>query len=471
MAADAVPPLDEPRRIHIVAVGGAGMSAIARVLVEAGHDVSGSDAVAGPRLAPLAELGVHISVGHEAANVAGVDAVVVSTAVSEDNVEVIAARKAGTGVFTRREFLPALARQQPLLSVSGTHGKTTTSSMLAVALRGAGVSISWLIGADVPALGAAAAHHDGPYLVLEADESDGSFLAEPRAGALVTNLESDHLEFWGDWEALRMAFVDFVAKTAGPVVLCADDPGSAGLLESAGRDDVITYGTTEDSDVRMVGLSEDRHGSHFDIVTVESTHRVSLPMPGRHNALNATGAIALVGALGHDVPAAIAALGSHSGVHRRFETRGISAGVEVLDDYAHLPTEVEATLGAAKSRASGRVVAVFQPHRYSRTQSLGTSFGGSFAAADVVVITEIFPAGEQPRPGVSGRVVHEAIESRHPGEVHWAETLQDAVELLLELLGPGDTLVTVGAGDVREVGDLVLGGLEQREALSDEDPL
>ncbi len=454
--------LDAFARVHVVAAGGAGMSAIARILVESGLEVSGSDEADGPRLRALAELGVRTAVGHSADAVEGADALVVSTAVGDDNVEVRSALERGIPVFRRREFLPLLAGRQPLLSVSGTHGKTTTSSMLAVGLAGAGVEVSWLIGAEVPALGAAAAHRDGPYLVLEADESDGSFLAAPRAGAMVTNLEADHLEFWGDWAALQEAFVEFVEGTDGPVVVCADDPGSAALARAATDGRVRTYGASVESDHRLTELRETPQGSSFTLASRggSSEHRVSLAMPGAHNALNAAGALALIAELGHDVDRAAEALGSHTGVHRRFEKLGEACGVTVIDDYAHLPTEVEAALAAARSRTAGRVVAVFQPHRYSRTQALGASFGPSFDSADVVVVTELFAAGEEPRPGVSGRLVHEAVAAAHRGEVIWATDLHEAADAAAGVLRPGDTLVTVGAGNVREAGEAVLRSLE-----------
>ncbi|MFV0315665.1 MAG: UDP-N-acetylmuramate--L-alanine ligase [Microthrixaceae bacterium] len=468
MAADQGRPRSEldlsvPRRIHVVAAGGAGMSAIARVLAGSGHHVSGSDSSDGARLRSLAAIGVQTMVGHSAGNLgdAGdLDALVVSSAVGEDNVEVEQARRSGVPVYDRRRFLPLLADRQPLLSVSGTHGKTTTSSMLAVALRGAGVEISWLIGADVPALGSPAAYHPGPYLVLEADESDGSFLASPRAGAVVTNLEADHLEYWGDWEALRSGFVEFVEGTDGPVVLCADDPATAELASCRARDRIITYGTSGAADVRLGALDEGADHSSFQLHSAGRTREVTLGMPGRHNALNATGALALVDALGHDLDRAAQALASHSGVYRRFETLGRSGGVSVVDDYAHLPSEVEAILAAARSRSKGRLVVVYQPHRYSRTQALAGSFAASFVDADVVVITELYPAGEKARPGVSGRLVLDAVSAQHRGPVIWAADLDAAASAVLDLAQPGDTVLTVGAGDVRTVGEIVLGALD-----------
>ena len=456
-----VPDLSTPRRVHVVAAGGAGMSAIATVLVEAGHTVSGSDAVDGAALRRLEARGVQVRVGHDADAVAGADLVLVSTAVAADNPEVVAARAAGIPVLSRRDLLPALAVRQPFLSVAGTHGKTTTSSMLAVALDRAGLQPSFLVGAEVAALGAAAGFRPGAYLVLEADESDATFLAGPRAGALVTNLEPDHLEFWGGWDALEAGFVEFLAGTDGPRVVCADDPGSAALAALAGVP-VTTYGTDPSADHRLVDVDLGPVGSSFRLEGPAGGVEVRLAVPGLHNALNAAGALALAVELGVDPGTVAAGLGAHTGVARRFEHRGERDGITFVDDYAHLPTEVRAALAAGRSGGWGRVVAVFQPHRYSRTALLGTEFGPCFDDADVVVLTELYAAGEDPRPGVDGRLVHDAVVAASPGlDVRWAATLDDVADLLAAELRPGDLCLTVGAGDVTQVADMVqsrLGG-------------
>ncbi|MFM7062308.1 MAG: UDP-N-acetylmuramate--L-alanine ligase, partial [Actinomycetes bacterium] len=376
------PDLSSPRQVHVVAAGGAGMSAIATVLAQAGHTVTGSDAVDGPALRHLEAEGVRVQVGHDAAAVAGAELVVVSTAVADDNPEVVAARACGILVLSRRELLPGLAALQPFLSVAGTHGKTTTSSMLAVALTSAGLEPSFLVGAEVAALGASAGHQSGRYLVLEADESDATFLAGPRAGALVTNLEPDHLEFWGGWDALEAGFVEFLDGTDGPRVVCADDPGSAALEPLAGVP-VTTYGTSPGATHRLVGLELGPAGSTFRLDGPAGGVPVALTVPGLHNARNAAGALALAVELGVDPAAAAAGLGAYTGVARRFEHRGEVQGITFVDDYAHLPTEVRAALAAGRSGGWDRVVAVFQPHRYSRTELLGAAFGPCFGDADV----------------------------------------------------------------------------------------
>ena len=455
MSPDASPPaLEVPRRIHVVAVGGAGMSGIATVLAQQGHTVTGSDQVDGAALERLRELGVDVHVGHDAAHVGDAELVVISTAVAEDNPEVVAARSRGIEVLRRIDLLPGLARRQPFVSVSGTHGKTTTTSMLATALVGAGEDPGYLIGAPVPVLGGAAAHGDGRWFVLEADESDGSFLAGPRAAALITNIEADHLEFWGGWDELVTGFERFLVETDGPTVVCADDPVAAAVGRTVGAS---TYGVSADATHRITDLELGSDGATFTFRTPSGAVEVTVAVPGLHNALNAAGALAVAERLGVDLSAAAAALARYSGVARRFERRGRRGGIDFVDDYAHLPTEVRAALSAGRSGDWERVVATFQPHRYSRTQALWNEFADAFFFFYVMVMTEIYSAGESPRPGVGGALLVEAVTSAHPdSEVRWAPTLEDAAALLADELRPGDLCMSVGAGDVTTLSDLVL---------------
>jgi UDP-N-acetylmuramate--alanine ligase len=460
--------LSRPRRIHVVAVGGAGMSGIATVLAEAGHTVSGSDAADSPVLQRLAAIGVRAVVGHDPAHVGDAEFVVASTAVADDNPELAEARRRGIPVLRRLDLLPALARRQPFVSVAGTHGKTTTSALLTVALKGAGEDPSYLVGAPVRSLGGAAAHRPGRWFVLEADESDGSFLAGPRAAALVTNLEPDHLEHWGGWEPLRDGFRRFLEETAGPRVLCGDDTEAARLArelaETGAHPAPVTYGCGDGADWRIVDEHLGAGGSRFTLEGPSGAVVVELPLPGHHNALDAAGALAVVGELGGDVAAAARALGSFGGVARRFEERGRAGGVTVVDDYAHLPTEVRAVLAAGRSGGWRRVVAVFQPHRYSRTQALWREFADAFDDADLLVLTELYAAGEPPRPGVSGKLVLDAVLERHPWRrVAWMPSLDDVVTYLGAELRHGDLCLTIGAGDVTTVGDRVLEILAGRE--------
>lgn len=454
---DAVVDLSRPRRIHVVAVGGAGMSAIATVLVEQGHRVSGSDQVASAVLERLAAAGVEVHVGHDAHHVGGAEMVVISTAVPDDNVEVAAARAAGIPVLRRIDLLPALAATQPFLSVSGTHGKTTTTSMLATALVAAGAAPSYLIGAEVASLGGAAAHGAGRWFVIEADESDGSFLAGPRAAALVTNIEPDHLEHWGGWDQLREGFRRFLAETDGPRVVCVDDPEAAVVGRSTGA---VGYGTDPDADYRIERLELGADGSRYELRHPGGRLPVHVPVPGLHNALDATGALAVAAELGVDLTAAASGLEGFTGAARRFERRGSVAGVDLVDDYAHLPTEVRAALAAGRSGGWNRVVAVFQPHRYSRTQALWEDFATAFDDADVLVLTEIYPAGEAPRAGVTGALLVDAVRRERPdADVRWCPTLDDVVTTLAGELRPGDLCMTIGAGDVTTLADLVVEAL------------
>ncbi len=465
--------LSSPRRIHVVAAGGAGMSALATVLVQQGHQVSGSDQVQSEALQRLTALGVRTSVGHQALNVHGSDFLIASSAVNAENVELVEAERVGIAVLRRSDLLPALAEMQPFVSVSGTHGKTTTSSMLAVALIAAGADPSFLIGAEVTSLGAAAAYRSGRHFVLEADESDGSFLSGPRAAALITNIEPDHLEFWGGWEQLLDGFRRFLNETDGPRVVCSDDPAAAQLGTECGA---VSYGTSAEASYRMTDLRLGSQSCSFklrlpfasleagsDLGQLPQQVDVHLAVPGLHNATNAAGALALVAELGYRIEDAVEGLRSYSGVARRFERRGSAAGVQFVDDYAHLPTEVRAALAAGRSGDWGRVVAVFQPHRYSRTQALFHEFADAFTQADLLVLTEIYAAGEEPREGVNGMLLFDAVRDAHPeAQVVWCADLDQAAAYLGTELAAGDLCLSIGAGSITTLADLVLPLLQSR---------
>lgn len=446
--------LGRPRRVHIVAIGGAGMSAIATVLAERGHRVTGSDLTEGPAVATLRRRGIRVHIGHDAAHLGDAEVVVISTAVPADNAEVVAARAAGLPVLARLDLLPALAATQPFLSVSGTHGKTTTTAMLATVLVAAGEEPSYLVGAEVAALGGAAANGSGRWFVIEADESDGSFLAGPRAGALVTNIDADHLEYWGGWDELCSGFEEFLARTDGPRVVCADDPTAVAVGARVGA---VGYGTVEGAAYRIDQLDLGPAGSRFELVHPGGRVTVEVAAPGLHNALDAAGALALAGELGVDLRVAAPGLAGFTGAARRFERRGAAGGVEFVDDYAHLPTEVRAALAAGRSGGWGRVVAVFQPHRYSRTEALWGDFATAFDDADLLVLTDIYPAGEAPRPGVTGELLVEAVRSARPDlDLRWCATLDDVVRTLCDELRAGDLCMTIGAGDVTTIADRVI---------------
>jgi UDP-N-acetylmuramate--alanine ligase len=450
--------LAHARKVHIVGIGGAGMSAIAIVLARMGLDVSGSDLKESRALDRLRAAGIDAVVGHRAEHVTdSVDAVVISTAIPANNPEVVAARERGIPVHRRAEALRAIVATRRGIAVAGSHGKTTTSSMLALVLRAAGWRPTFIIGGDVNEVGTNAAYDDGEWMVVEADESDGTFLELPAEAAIVTNIEPDHLDHYGSFDELVRAFDDFVARVPGPRVVCADDPLAAALAARAG---LTTFGFAETADYRIVEWSGGRDGSRLVIARRgEALGSFTLPVPGRHNALNAVAAAALATELSVPFADTARALAGFGGVARRFEFRGERDGVTLVDDYAHLPTEVRSMIGAARDGGWNRVVAVFQPHRYSRTARLWQDFADSFVDADVVVLTDVYPAGETPQPGVSGRLVLRAILDAHPDtSAVYLPRHHDVVAHALRFARPGDIVLTLGAGDLTTVPDEWLQG-------------
>jgi UDP-N-acetylmuramate--alanine ligase len=463
--------------VHIVGIGGAGMSAIATVLARMGHRVSGSDLRASAPLERLELLGITTSVGHDAANLpADVDAVVVSTAIPRSNAEVQAANARGIPVLRRADALRAIVATRSTIAVAGSHGKTTTSSMLALVLRAAGRRPSFIIGGDLNEVGTNALwEDDGDRLVVEADESDGTFLELAPQDVIVTSVLHDHLDHYGDFDALVGAFARFLAQAPGVRVVCADDEVAAGLVAGLGgtrtapppgsagpgAGPLVTYGFAEGADYRLTGYEGGRAGSRFVLTRRgEELGVIELPVPGRHNAANATGAAALAIELGVDLADVQRALGGFGGVARRFQFRGERAGVTYVDDYAHLPSDVDAMIHAAREGGWGHVVAVFQPHRYTRTEALWRDFADAFVGADTLVLTDVYPAGEQPRPGVSGRLVLQAVLDAHPDQrVVYLPRRADLVAHVPALARAGDVVLTLGAGDLTTAPDEWLGSL------------
>ncbi|MFV0523942.1 MAG: UDP-N-acetylmuramate--L-alanine ligase [Acidimicrobiales bacterium] len=453
--------LTRPTRVHVIGVGGAGMSAIAEVLLGTGHQVSGSDLGGSAAADRLAAAGATIHLGHRADQVTGAELVTHSTAIPADNPELVEARRLGLPVLRRAEILATITRSWRTVAVAGTHGKTTTSAMLTTALRGAGLDPTFIVGGELSDLGRGAAVGGGSILVVEADESDGTFVDLDADAVVVTNVEPDHLEHYGGFEALERAFVRFVEQAPGPRVVCADDPGSARL---AGRVPCVTYGTAAGADWRIAEPEPTPAGIAFTVVGGGGRYPIRLHQPGMHNARNATAALAAAVLLGADPGLAAEALSAFGGVGRRFEARGAVAGVSLVDDYAHLPTEVSAALAAARSLNPDRLVVVFQPHRYSRTEQLWSTFADSFVRADVLVVTGIYASGEAARPGVTGELVAGAVRRAHPeADVRYAPTLDDVVAELDRELRSGDLCLTLGAGDLTTVPDRVLEDLQRRE--------
>ncbi|MBW3615669.1 MAG: UDP-N-acetylmuramate--L-alanine ligase [Actinobacteria bacterium] len=443
-------PLDlgRPLAVHIVGIGGSGMSAIATVLAAMGHRVSGSDLRDSPGLERLGQAGVEVHVGHRAEHLGpDVQALTVSTAIPPTNPEVVEAHRRGIPVLRRAQTLAAICATRRPIAVAGTHGKTTTSSMLALVMVEAGMRPSFIIGGELNGIGTGAVWSDGEWFIVEADESDGTFLELGAEVAVVTSVEPDHLAHWGSWEALREAFGRFLHAAPGLNVVCADDPVAAELGRSAGA---ITYGTSEGSDYRMLEVAGGRTGIEFSV-----QHRdrrlaeVRLPVPGLHNARNACAALVTAVELGAPVEAATRGLARYAGVARRYQFRGERDGVTFVDDYAHLPGEVKQILAAARDGGWRRIVCVFQPHRYSRMAELAEDFADAFDEADVVVLTEIYGQGETPRPGVTGKRVLDAVLDARPGRTaYWFPGRADLARNVRQILRPGDLCLTLGAGDL-----------------------
>ena len=445
------PDLTSRQSVHVIGVGGAGMGAIAEVLLAMGHKVSGSDIKDSPRLDRLRAFGVKVSIGHAPENINEVDFIVRSSAISDSNIECQYAFQKNIDLLSREKILGGISRLKNTIAVSGTHGKTTTASMLSLMLREASFKPSFIIGGDVNEIGTGATWDEGQLFVVEADESDGSFLGLDRKLALVTNIEEDHLEFHGGFEGLFEVFLRFARETDGPVLLGIDDLNSFRLSKEI---ETVTVGTHLDADWHIEVLDESWAGSSFRILNGSKEFNLSLSVPGLHNIRNA--AIASVAALELEAPidSIQSSLKSFGGVARRFERQGKVNGITFVDDYAHLPSEVVNTLRAARSANCNRLVAVFQPHRYSRTESLGASFGPSFEGADLVVVTDIFPGGENMRPGISGLIVADAIELNSADiEVRYMPRREELLEFLISELSEGDLCLTMGAGDIASLID------------------
>ncbi|MCE5191744.1 MAG: UDP-N-acetylmuramate--L-alanine ligase [Actinomycetia bacterium] len=451
---------------HFIGVGGAGMSGIARVLHERGVVVTGSDLKDSRYARSLAEAGVKVTIGHSAENLGDPEVVVVSSAIQESNPELAEARRRGIDVWPRAKMLAHVGRGSLTLAVAGTHGKTTTSSMLATTLAGMGLDPTFLIGGELNDIGANARRGSGDYYVVEADESDGSFLYLDSHLAIVTNIEADHLDHYSGIDDVVATFGTFIGNIAeeGAAVVCADDERLPTLAREHARGRVVTYGSVTTADVRCDSLLRDGAGHRFEVCLPDgSRHAARIGVPGVHMVLNATGVLAAIWALGLDVASAIEPLAAFTGVHRRFETVGVIDGVTVVDDYAHHPTEVKATLAAAKSSGFGRVWVVFQPHRYSRTAALGDDFGEAFSDADRVVLMDVYSAGEAPIPGVSGKTVLDALLVERPrADVAYFPHRGDVAGYLGSRVRSGDLVMTMGAGDVTALAGELVRELESR---------
>lgn len=450
--------LGKVRRLHFVGIGGVGMCGIAEVLLNQGYRVSGSDLRLSEATERLTALGAEIFEGHRAENLGKVDVVVVSSAVQEDNPEVRAARERQIPVIRRAEMLAELMRMKHGVAVAGTHGKTTTTSMLGQVLTRAGLDPTLVIGGKVRMMESNAKLGAGPYLVAEADEFDRSFLRLTPAIAVITTIEAEHLDCYKDLDEIQKAFIEFANKVPfwGAVVACLDEKGVQAILPKLERR-CITYGLSAQAQLRAEDIRFDGMRSSFAVANGSGPlGRIELRVPGRHNVKNALAAAAV--GLEMEVPFALIAeaLAEFSGVYRRFEIKGEKEGVLVIDDYGHHPTEIEATLRAAKEAFGRRVIAVFQPHLYTRTRDFHREFGSSFHQADVLVVTDIYPARESPLPGVTGELIARAArEAGHRQTIYLADKELVPAELK-NMARPGDIVITLGAGDIYKYGEKFL---------------
>ncbi len=457
--------LRKTRHLHFVGIGGIGMSGIAEVLLNLGYKVTGSDLVESETTARLAELGGEISLGHSRDNVGEADVVVISSAVRQDNPEVVAARQAGIPLVPRAFMLNELMRMKYGIAIAGSHGKTSTTSMVATIMAEAKMDPTIVIGGKLNSLGTNAQLGTGDYLVAEADESDGSFLQLTPTIAVVTNIDNEHMDFFGTFENLRRAFYQFLEKVPfyGRAILCLDDEEVAGLLAELDRP-YITYGLTAQADVIASNVVHSGFGSSFQVsLAGKPLGDVNLKVPGLHNVYNALAAISI--GLELDIPFEVIskALDSFAGVQRRFQLKGEAAGVIVYDDYGHHPTEIRTTLDGARRGWDGRIVVIFQPHRFSRTRDLLAEFGTAFHNADEVLVLDIYGAGEEEIEDLNGEVVANTLASHGHRYVRYVGSREQAVKSALEVLEPGDLLLTLGAGDIWRVGEEALALLEKKK--------
>ena len=438
--------------VHFIGIGGIGMSGIAEIMLRLGYQVQGSDAKAGANTERLASLGAKVFIGHGAGQIAGAAAVVHSSAIKPDNPEMAAARIARIPLVRRAEMLAELMRQQTSIAIAGAHGKTTTTSLVAAVLEAGGLDPTVVNGGVINAYGANAKIGQGDWIVVEADESDGAFLTLRCTVAVVTNIDREHLDHYGGFKALKKAFQDFLQNIPfySFAVVCADDPVLSEVVSQVENRRLITYGLSEAADVRAVNVTAEAGGASFDILlrTGEALTGFRLPMPGLHNVRNALAAVSVGLQLGVEPDAMRDALAAFSGVKRRFTTTGEVAGVRIIDDYGHHPAEISAVLAAAKAASQGRVIAIVQPHRFTRLRDLMADFSRCFNDADVVIVADVYPAGEAPIAGVDRDALAAGIAAQgHPRVLRLASPA-DLPALIAGAAKRGDLVVFLGAGDI-----------------------
>jgi len=453
------------KHIHFVGIGGIGMSGIAEVLLNLGYGISGSDVQSSDTTKRLQQLGAAVAVGHTAENIGGADVVVTSTAVKADNPEVLEAHRKNIPVIPRAEMLAELLKMKFSVAVSGSHGKTTTTSMVSTILAHGGLDPTMVIGGKLASIGSNARLGDGDILVAEADESDGSFLKLSPTIAVITNIDREHLDHYSGIDEIKAAFLAFanIVPFYGCTVLCVDNEHVRAIIGSIKRR-TITYGIDEPADYTARDIDFQEMKTTFSLFHAgRSLGTIELRVPGLFSVYNAMAAVAVARELGLDMNTIAEALAAFSGVARRLELKGETGGVRVVDDYGHHPTEILATLAAARQRYRGRLIVVFQPHRFSRTQALFNEFTGAFGDADLLILNDIYPASEAPIPGINAAALWAAIrESGHPNAEYIGQA-QNTLDYLLGTVGPGDTVLTLGAGSVYKIGEALLEALTQGE--------
>ena len=454
------------KQIHFVGIGGIGMSGIAEVLLNLGYRITGSDAKETEITRRLVQLGCGISYDHRRENVQGADVVVISSAIRKDNPEIQEAKARMIPVIPRAEMLAELMRMKYGIAVAGTHGKTTTTSMAATVLAHAGLDPTMVVGGRLNSLGSSAQLGQGEFLVAEADESDGTFLTLTPTIAVVTNIDPEHLDYYDGIEHLKRTFAEFINKVPfyGSSILCLDHPNVRALIPAVQKR-YITYGLDQETNVRGEGIRPQGWGIEFEAWWRDrSLGRVRLNMPGVHNVYNALAAIAVGMELEIAFGTIKEALEGFTGVGRRFELKGETGGIAIIDDYAHHPEEIKVTVAAAKGLGERRIIALFQPHRYTRTRDLFEEFLSAFAGADALFITDIYPAGEDPIPGVTAEALCRAIEQRGSTEVRYVPDREHLVDEILPILRPGDIVMTLGAGNIWETSEAIVEALKKGAA-------
>jgi len=451
---------DQLGAVHFIGIGGSGMSGIARILIGMGHAVTGSDLRDSSNVAALRELGAKIYIGHDQSHLGNPDTVVVTSALWPTNPEYLLAKELGIPVIHRSQALAKLASSKRLIAVAGAHGKTTSTGMVITALMAMGQDPSFVNGGVINSVGQSASSGSGELFVIEADESDGSFLLYDTAISLITNVDPDHLDHYGSIEAFHKVFADFANKSKELVVISSDDLGAKEVAKLITKP-MITFGEAMDATVRVQNIKQDARVS-FELVYKDQTSSATLILAGRHNALNAAGAVATLVGLGFDFQASVLEVAKFEGTERRFELHGQERGVSVYDDFAHHPTEVEAALNGARAVVgTGKLITVFQPHLYSRTRLFAKEFAEVLAKSDEVVLLDIYAAREDPEPGVTGELIlHNFTDQKR---IHYAPNWDDASAKAAALAGSGDFIVTMGCGDVYRMVPEILQALKEKK--------